>query len=418
MTIKKSHFYWRWQTWLQPWQQVDWLLFGLITGLTLLGGVMIHSVELNQGNTLFAWQHLVTGGFGVVIALMLARFRYDALLGWHWIIYGITNLSLIAVMFIGTTAMGAERWITIGGFNVQPSEFAKVGIIVTLAALLHTRTAATIPAVLSSLAVTVVPWLLIFVQPNLGTALIFGAITMGMLYWGNANPGWLVLMISPLVSAILFNVFLPLWLVWVVVLGLIGWFTLPWPRLGAFAAVAVNLIAGELGHILWGLLQDYQKDRILLFLNPDKDPLGGGYHLIQSRIAIGAGELWGRGLHQGTQTQLSFIPEQHTDFIFSAIGEELGFVGCLVVLVAFWLICLRLVLIAQSAKDNFGSLLAIGVLSMVIFQVTVNIGMTIGLAPITGIPLPFLSYGRSALLANFIAFGLVESVANHRRLRY
>ncbi len=416
--LKKSHFYLRWQTWLQPWQQVDWLLFGLITGLTILGGVMIRSVELSQGDTTYGLQHLVTGGFGVGIALLLARFRYDVLLGWHWLVYAITNLSLIAVMFIGTTAMGAERWITIGGFNVQPSEFAKAGIIVTLAAMLHTRTAATIPAVLTSLAVTAVPWVLIFVQPNLGTALIFGAITLGMLYWGNANPGWLLLLLSPLVSVILFNVFLPIWLVWVVILGGIAWLTLPWPRIGALAAVAINLIAGELGHIMWGLLQDYQKDRILLFLNPDKDPLGGGYHLIQSRIAIGAGELWGRGLHQGTQTQLSFIPEQHTDFIFSAIGEELGFVGCLLVLVAFWLICLRLVLIAQSAKDNFGSLIAIGVLSMVIFQVTVNIGMTIGLAPITGIPLPFLSYGRSALLANFIAFGLVESVANYRRLRY
>lgn len=416
--LKKSRFYFRWQTWLQPWQQVDWLLFGLITGLTILGGVMIRSVELSQGDTTYGLQHLVTGGFGVGIALLLARFRYDVLLGWHWLVYALTNLSLIAVMFIGTTAMGAERWITIGGFNVQPSEFAKAGIIVTLAAMLHTRTAATIPAVLTSLAVTAVPWLLIFVQPNLGTALIFGAITLGMLYWGNANPGWLVLLLSPLVSVILFNVFLPVWLVWVLILGVIAWLTLPWPRIGALAAVAINLIAGELGHIMWGLLQDYQKDRILLFLNPDKDPLGGGYHLIQSRIAIGAGELWGRGLHQGTQTQLSFIPEQHTDFIFSAIGEELGFVGCLVVLVAFWLICLRLVLIAQSAKDNFGSLIAIGVLSMVIFQVTVNIGMTIGLAPITGIPLPFLSYGRSALLANFIAFGLVESVANYRRLRY
>ncbi|WP_448571129.1 rod shape-determining protein RodA, partial [Trichothermofontia sp.] len=416
--LKKSHFYLRWQTWLQPWQQVDWLLFGLITGLTILGGVMIRSVELSQGDTTYGLQHLVTGGFGVGIALLLARFRYDVLLGWHWLVYAITNLSLIAVMFIGTTAMGAERWITIGGFNVQPSEFAKAGIIVTLAAMLHTRTAATIPAVLTSLAVTAVPWVLIFVQPNLGTALIFGAITLGMLYWGNANPGWLLLLLSPLVSVILFNVFLPIWLVWVVILGGIAWLTLPWPRIGALAAVAINLIAGELGHIMWGLLQDYQKDRILLFLNPDKDPLGGGYHLIQSRIAIGAGELWGRGLHQGTQTQLSFIPEQHTDFIFSAIGEELGFVGCLLVLVAFWLICLRLVLIAQSAKDNFGSLIAIGVLSMVIFQVTVNIGMTIGLAPITGIPLPFLSYGRSALLANFMAFGLVESVANYRRLRY
>jgi rod shape determining protein RodA len=174
-------------------------------------------------------------------------------------------------------------------------------------------------------------------------------------------------------------------------------------------------LAGELGHILWGILKEYQKDRIILFLEPEKDPLGGGYHLIQSRIAIGAGELWGRGLHHGTQTQLNFIPEQHTDFIFSAVGEEWGFVGCLVMLFAFWLICLRLILIAQSAKDNFGSLLASGVFSMIVFQVILNISMTIGLAPVTGIPLPWISYGKSALLTNFIAIGIVQSVANYRQ---
>ncbi|NEQ27116.1 MAG: FtsW/RodA/SpoVE family cell cycle protein, partial [Microcoleus sp. SIO2G3] len=184
-------------------------------------------------------------------------------------------------------------------------------------------------------------------------------------------------------------------------------------------AAVVNLVSGKLGQIAWGFLKDYQKDRLLLFLYPDKDPLGGGYHLIQSRIAIGAGGLWGRGLNHGTQTQLSFIPEQHTDFIFSAIGEELGFIGSFAVLLIFWLICLRLVIIAQNSKDNFGSLLAIGVLAMILFQVLVNIGMTIGLAPITGIPLPWLSYGRSALLTNFIAIGLVESVHNFRqRLKF
>jgi rod shape determining protein RodA len=189
--------------------------------------------------------------------------------------------------------------------------------------------------------------------------------------------------------------------------------------LGAIGALVLNAVSGQLGHVLWGLLKDYQKDRLILFLDPDKDPLGGGYHLIQSRIAIGAGELWGRGLHHGTQTQLRFIPEQHTDFIFSAIGEELGFIGGLFVLFLFWLLCLRLVIIAQNAKDNFGSLIAIGVLSMIIFQTVVNIGMNIGLAPITGIPLPLLSYGRSALLSNFLGIGLVESVANHRhRLKF
>jgi rod shape determining protein RodA len=179
-------------------------------------------------------------------------------------------------------------------------------------------------------------------------------------------------------------------------------------------AVGINLVGGELSHILWNLLKEYQKDRLTLFLHPEKNPLGGGYQLIQSRIAIGSGQLMGRGLHQGTQTQLDFIPEQHTDFIFSAIGEELGFIGTIAILIAFWLIIVRLIVIANQAKDNFGSLLAIGVLSMVVFQVIVNIGMTVGLAPITGIPLPWLSYGRSALLTNFLALGLVESVAFYR----
>jgi rod shape determining protein RodA len=211
----------------------------------------------------------------------------------------------------------------------------------------------------------------------------------------------------------------PAWLMWVALMAVIAWRTLPWSPYAALAAATINLISGKLGEIAWGLLKGYQKDRLILFLNPDKDPLGGGYHLIQSRIAIGAGELWGRGLSHGTQTQLSFIPEQHTDFIFSAIGEELGFAGAFTVLLLFWLICLRLVIIAQNAKDNFGSLLAIGVLSMIVFQVLVNIGMTIGLAPITGIPLPWLSYGRSSLLTNFVAIGLVESVSNFRhRLKF
>jgi rod shape determining protein RodA len=240
-----------------------------------------------------------------------------------------------------------------------------------------------------------------------------------MLYWGNANLGWLVLLISPVVAAILFNVFLPAWFFWLAAMSIIAWLTLPWRWVSAVGALALNAVAGQLGHLFWGLLKDYQKDRLILFLNPEQDPLGGGYHLIQSRIAISAGELWGQGLNQGTQTQLNFVPEQHTDFIFSAIGEELGFVGALVVLFGFWLLCLRLLIIAQNAKDNFGSLLAIGVLSMLVFEVIVNISMTVGLAPVTGIPLPWISYGRSAMLTNFIAIGLVESVENYRqRLKF
>ncbi|AFY64644.1 rod shape-determining protein RodA [Geitlerinema sp. PCC 7407] len=415
--LQKSFWRIRWQSLIQPWQEMDWLLLALPVGLTILGGVTIRSVEMNMGLTDW-WQHWLVGGIGLVLALGIARSRYENLLQWQWIIYGATIVSLLAVKFLGVTALGAQRWITIGGFNVQPSEFAKIGVIITLAALLHNQSA-TLPSIGRTLLITGVPWALVFVQPDLGTSLVFGAVTIGMLYWANTNPGWLLLMISPIISAILFSVLLPGWFVWVALMTIIGWRTLPWARLGAFGALVVNLLSGILGKVLWNILHDYQKDRIILFLDPDKDPLGGGYHLIQSRIAIGAGELWGRGLGHGTQTQLDFIPEQHTDFIFSAIGEELGFVGAVVVLLVFWLICFRLVIIAQNAKDNFGSLLAIGVLSMLVFQVVVNIGMTIGLAPVTGIPLPWLSYGRSAMLKNFIALGIVESVANHRqRLKF
>ncbi len=419
--LQNARFKIRRQSRLQPGNQVDWLLLTLTVGLALFGGLMIRSVELNLGEKNWL-QHWGTTGVGLVLALFIARSRYEKLMDWKWVIYGTINVSLIAVRFIGTQALGAQRWINVFGFHVQPSEFAKVGVIVTLAALLHDRSASTIPNMLKIMGVTAVPWALVFLEPNLGTSLVFGAITLGMLYWGNANPGWLILLLSPVVSAILFNVKIlwlqnvpVVWLGWVIAMGAIGLFTLPKRWIAAPVALVVNAVSGWLGHLFWGLLHDYQKQRLILFLDPEQDPLGGGYHLIQSKIAIGAGQLWGRGLYQGTQTQLNFIPEQHTDFIFSAIGEELGFVGCVAVFICFWLIFLRLVIIAQSAKDTFGSLLAIGVLSMMVFQLIINVGMNIGLAPVTGVPLPLLSYGRSALLSNFIAIGLVSSVANHRQ---
>ena len=399
---------------LSAWEEVDgWLLITTIA-LTLLGGIMIHSVERDQDLTDW-WQHWVTGGLGLGLALFIARSRYENLVRWKWIIYGVTNAALIAVQIIGTTALGAQRWINIGGFHVQPSEFAKVGMIITIAALLFDRTTPTLTDMIRVLAIAAVPWGLVFIEPNLGTSLVFGAITIGMLYWGNVHSGWLVLLIAPAFSALLFNLYQPVGIVWAVLIGFVGWWSLPWRWLGGPGALLINLGAGKLGNVLWNVLQDYQKQRIIGFLNPEQDPLGSGYHLIQSRIAIGAGQLSGRGLYQGTQTQLNFIPEQHTDFIFSAIGEELGFIGCVCVLLAFWLICWRLVMIAITAKDTFGSLLVIGILSMLVFQVFVNIGMNIGLAPVTGIPLPFLSYGRSALLSNFLAIGLAQSVANHRQ---
>ena len=408
-----------WKAVTQPWLEIDWMLLGVAIALTILGGIAIRSTELHKGVGEW-WQQLLGGGVGIMLTLVLARWRYENLLQWHWITYGIMNVVLLSVPFLGTEVNGAKSWLYLGNFGFQPSEFAKIALIITLAAALQERGASRIPMVIKTLGITGLFWVIIMLQPDLGTSLVFIAITLGMLYWANANPGWLLLLVSPIVSAILFGVFLPGWFVWIAVVVLIAWFTLPWQRYGALGFAGVNLVAGGLGNFVWShVLKAYQRDRLSLFLDPDKDPLGGGYHLIQSRIAIGAGQFFGRGLNQGTQTQLNFIPEQQTDFIFSAIGEELGFVGCLAVLICFWLISLRLVIIAQNAKDNLGSLLAIGVLSMIVFQVLINIGMTIGLAPVTGIPLPWLSYGRSSLITNFIALGIVESVANYRhRLRF
>ncbi|MBE9155907.1 rod shape-determining protein RodA [Nodosilinea sp. LEGE 06152] len=409
----------QWRSLLVGWQGVDWVLFALPVVLTVFGAIVIHSTQINTDNTGYGLNHAVLGAMGLGVALWIARSRYEYLLNWQWIIYGVINVLLVAVMFIGTVGGGAQSWLGVAGFYLQPSEFAKLSIIITLASLLSRRDASSLWGLASALSILALPWALVFIQPDLGTSLVFGAITLAMLYWANCNPGWLVLLVSPLVAAILFHLMLPSWLVWSLGMGLIAWFTLPWRWFSTVVATAVNLVAGKLGDIFWNLLQDYQKNRLVLFLDPDKDPLGGGYHLIQSRIAIGAGKIWGQGLGQGSQTQLNFIPEQHTDFIFSAIGEEWGFVGSMVVIAVYWLLCFRLVIIAQNAKDDFGSLLAIGVLAMIVFQLVINIGMTIGLAPITGIPLPWLSYGRMALLTNFIALGMVESVANFRhRLRF
>jgi rod shape determining protein RodA len=396
-------------------KNLDWFLITLVIGISSFGSLIIYSTQIYQQGT--DWQsQLIMIVIGSIVLLALSNYPYELLLKYHWITYAITNLLLVAVIFAGTTVNGAQSWINILGFQFQPSEFAKVGLIISLSALLHYRDASKLTHFLPVIATVALPWILIMIQPDLGTGLVFGAITLTMLYWANANLGWILLILSPLISAFLFNIVFPIWFIFAIAMILIAWFTLPYNfrSLWALVTLFVNYAAGQLGHIFWDLLKPYQKDRLTLFLEPEKDPLGGGYHLIQSRIAIGSGKIYGNGFLEATQTHLNFVPEQHTDFIYSAIAEQFGFIGGIIVIFIYWLICWRLIVIATNSRDNFGSLLAIGVLAMIAFQTIINIGMTMGLAPITGIPLPLLSYGRSSLLTNFIAFGLVEAVANAR----
>lgn len=393
----------------------DWILWGVPLAMVGVAGLLIASTQ-RQADYADWYHHWITAGVGVGIALLLARLSLLRLRPLLIPIYGLTVISLVAVRMIGTTALGAQRWISIGGVHVQPSEFAKLAAILLLAAVLDRHPVERPVDLLRPLGVISLPWLLVFIQPDLGTSLVFGALLLTMLYWSGMPFEWLVLLLSPLITALLAGLFPWGLAAWIPLTLGIAYRSLPWKKVALALVLAVQSAAALVTPWLWANgLQDYQRDRLVLFLDPTKDPLGGGYHLLQSTVGIGSGGLFGTGLLQGQLTKLRFIPEQHTDFIFSALGEELGFVGTILVVVGFALLMGRLLQVAGKARTDFESLVVIGVATMLMFQVVVNIFMTIGLGPVTGIPLPFMSYGRSAMVVNFIALGLCLSVARRAR---
>ena len=393
----------------------DPVLWGIPVFLTLLAGVLIASTQ--RQSPLADWEnHWITAVVAIGAAVGLSRVALKHLQQLLLPVYIATLVSLLAVKLVGTSALGAQRWISIGGFNIQPSEFAKLAAILLLAGILAKHPIERPVDLLRPMAVISVPWAMVFIQPDLGTSLVFGAVLLAMLYWAGLPLEWLVLLISPLPTALIAGL-LPWGLIpWFALLALLAWRSLPWKAIAVAVSLAINGLFAWITPLLWEHgLKDYQRDRLILFLDPTKDPLGGGYHLLQSTVGIGSGQIFGTGLMQGQLTKLQFIPEQHTDFIFSALGEEAGFIGCVVVLVAYLVWAWRLLQIAGQARSDFESLVVIGVLAMVMFQVIININMTIGLGPVTGIPLPWLSYGRFALLVNFMGIGLVASVEREAR---
>ena len=390
---------------------VDKLLWWIPLGMIALAGILIASTQRQAGYADW-YQHWITAGVGMVIALLLARVPVESIARWPWPIYGAMVASLIAVRVIGVSALGAQSWINIAGFNVQPSEFVKVGAILLLARVLSRHPVERPVDLVRPVAIIGFPWLLVLIQPDLGTSLVFGSVLLVMMYWSGMPGAWLVLFLSPVITAIVAGVFPWLLLGWIPAMAVLAWRSLPWKRLAVGAVLAIQAAFAVGTPWLWNnFLQPHQRDRLTLFLDPNKDPLGGGYHLLQSTVGIGSGGWFGTGLLQGHLTLLRFIPEQHTDFIFSALGEETGFIGSSLVVVGFVVWIWRLLQIAGKARTDVESLVVVGVGAMVMFQVVVNINMTIGLGPITGIPLPWLSYGRSAMLVNFIALGLCASVA-------
>ncbi len=395
----------------------NYILWCIPIFLVTLSGILIASTQRTT-NIAEWYQHWITALVGIALSIALSRLPLRRFKPFLLPIYFSTVLSLIAVRWIGVSALGSQRWLNIAGFNFQPSELAKLSAILLLGAVLERHPIERPVQLLRPLAVISLPWVLVFLQPDLGTSLVFGACLMTMLYWSGMHIEWVVLAFSLLVSA-LFVAVIPLALIaWIPFVGLLAYRSLPARMSSALVAILLNILIALSTPWIWlNFLKAYQRERLLLFLDPAKDPLGGGYHLLQSTVGIGSGGLFGLGLLKGQLTKLRFIPEQHTDFIFSALGEETGFLGTVFVVFCFAILLIKLLSIARNASTDFESLVVIGIGTMLMFQVVVNIFMTIGLGPVTGIPLPFMSYGRTALMVNFIALGLCLSVARQSSLK-
>ncbi len=365
---------------------LDIPLILLTLALIAFGLVAVYSATRGMGvggNSLyFVKRQAMWFVVGTVATVLVASVDYRTFAKWNRILYfGTLLVLLVVVIFDGYSFVKEERWFQIGPLQFQPSEVAKIVLIITLARHLHSKNDLhTWRGLISPLLHVSIPALLIVMQPDLGTGLVLVAITFGMLFFAGARPKHLiVLLISGMLLFIL-----------VAVASVKDW--LPKP-----------------------ILEDYQVRRLTIFLDPYSDPTGDGWNIIQSMVAIGSGNFFGKGLFEGSQTQLNYVPERQTDFIFSVIGEELGFLGGITLLTLFCLFLWRCLAVLSAAKDRFGALMVAGVVSMIFFHVVVNIGMTIGLMPITGIPLPFISYGGTSLLLNMASVGLVLNVWMRRK---
>jgi rod shape determining protein RodA len=362
--------------------QVTWSVLIALAGLIGISMVVIASAAhtMPGGERGFLIRQGVAVAVGLLGAIVLMGFNYRDFKAWGREIYVVTLVMLVAVMVAGHSALGAQRWIKLGPIQFQPSEPAKLLLIISLARFLSDRERLKTwwdlvwPAVFAG-----VPMLLVLVQPDLGTALVLAAITMSMLYMAEA-PGWKLALVALL----------------------------------AVGGVSFWVYAHLHWHV-WIPLKDYQINRLIVFLDPSADPANTGYHVIQSKIAIGSGSLRGKGWFNGTQNQLGFLPESHTDFIYAVLCEEFGFVGGATVLLLAGLLLWRLITNALEVEDKFGRLLVAGVVGMLAFQFVENIGMTLGVMPVAGIPLPFVSYGPSAMVTNLAAVGIAMGVGMRRK---
>lgn len=354
-------------------KKFDFILLSTILLLCAYGLVVIYSATLSLDSTRFVRTQSIATLLGLSAILFMVFFDYQFLGKMYIPIYMLSNLVLVYVLFmgVGDDQWGASRWVYIGSFGFQPSEFVKIGLIISLSKYMdiHKDNINSPFVLLKVLVLAFVPVVLVLLQPDAGTAMVFIFFIAAMLFVSGVK----------------------------------------WKYIGT--ALTIGLMSLP---ILWTQLDQYQKDRVFNFLDPERDASNTGYQAMQGRIAIGSGKIFGRGLFQGTQTQFNYLPEKHNDFIFAVLVEELGFIGGSILILLYFILIQRIMKIASKTPDKFGSFMATGVAAMLLFHIWENIGMTIGLMPITGIPLPFMSYGGSYQLINLVSLGIVLSVGLHR----
>lgn len=358
------------------WDRFDGSLFGIVVMICGVGLMTLYSSTLLDPGNNFAKQ-LIYVGAGLAIVFILTLIDYRLLERLALPIYILCVTLLVLVDLVGKTALGSQRWLPLGPIHLQPSELAKLSIIIILARFFSKEKVGLVQGygikeLFPVIALVALPMILVFIQPDLGTALMIGFVAFTMVFYCNLRIRTLIFVISFFAVA---------------------------------APVAYKFV-----------LKPYQRERILNLFNPERDPLGGGYHAIQSKITIGSGQLMGKGYLKGTQSKLDFLPKHHTDFIFSAFAEEWGFVGSIFLLSLFAIFVFLGIDICRKSKDKFGSVLAMGCLSMIVWHVIVNIGMEVVLLPVVGVTLPFFSYGGSSLITNMIAVGILSSVSLRRHI--
>ncbi len=397
-------------------KKFDFTLLALLMILIVLGCFAIFSASTSKiGDNITTlnhwWKQIIFAS--LVVGMLYALLKLPMPIFEVLIVplYIVNILALILVLF--TPAIGgSHRWFSIMGFNYQPSESAKLLTILMVSRIIAKDHVSELRQILYGFALVILPVLLILIEPDFGTTLVFWFSLLAMLIVAGVPLFYALLIISPIVSIVLSIhwVALALWLV--VLIYLLIRFRLSWVTITVSAII--NLFTALIMPVFWNNLKDYQQNRILTFIDPMRDPLGAGYQIIQAKIAVGSGSTFGKGWLEGTQKNMNFLPEHHTDFIFSVIGEEFGFFGSLLLLTLFFFFFWRMIRAVSELKIKERRITAAGILAYLMFQSFINIGMNIGLVPTTGIPLPFISYGGSNLVINAIAVGVVLKYLNER----